>query len=146
MSGYRPSFFGIKELVPSELFKTMPPQTLWMMLDDRLLIAADTLRHRYGKMVCNTWAWGGTNEYRGLRPPDCKIGATFSMHKLGRALDLIPVQCTAEEIREDLRHFKKGDRVYDGRNYISRVEDKVGWLHIDTANAYPGDTIYFFNP
>lgn len=146
MSGYRPKYFELHELMPPDLCKRKRPETLWRLLDSRLLIAADAIRRRYGKMVANTWYWGGKHQYRGFRPANCLEGAELSMHRLGRAVDLVPVQVATEEIREDLRKFCKGEDPYDGRNNISRVENGTAWLHIDTANEYPGDVIEFFNP
>ena len=145
MTGYRPKHFKIEELVPRAQYNALDGSVLWNLLDPRILRAADSLRDRYGAMLCNTWLFGGDTQYRGWRP-QVSVGARYSQHRFGRALDLIPKHATAEEIRVDLRHFYKGRDPLDGRNHITRVELNVDWLHIDCANIWPGDTIYFFHP
>ncbi|KKM14746.1 hypothetical protein LCGC14_1702990, partial [marine sediment metagenome] len=67
------------------------------------LYTADQIREHYGKMAANTWWWGGAHQYRGFRPFDCIIGAYLSQHKFGRGLDLVPAECSAKEIREDIK-------------------------------------------
>ena len=145
MTGYRPKHFLLQELVPKAQFNALDRHILWGLIDPRILQAADALRDRYGSMLCNTWVFGGETHYRGWRP-QCSPGARYSQHRFGRALDLIPKHVEVDEIREDLRRFRKGIDSLDGRNHITRVENVVGWLHIDCSNVWPGDVIYFFNP
>jgi hypothetical protein len=137
---YIPRHFTLQEVLPPEIYKA-PYQAvggkLWLMFDQRILIAADQVRERYGKMICNTWHGGGRFRYRGYRPADCGVGSRLSQHRFGRAIDLAPVGLSAEEIRADLKkHPIPG---------ITRIENGTSWLHIDCANiVYDG--IYFFNP
>jgi hypothetical protein len=143
-----PKHFMLVELLPADFYAHYFPQygqRLWQLFDPRILQAADAIRARYGKMVVNTWFWGGKSQYRGFRPAGCATGAELSQHRFGRAIDLVPVSCTAEEIRVDLRNFCKGADMLDHRNHISRVENKVAWLHIDCANTTM-DVIVFINP
>lgn len=142
MSGYRPEFFQLHELVPKDVYQDYPEHILWSVFDPYILMTADGLRRRYGKMVANTWYWGGLNQFRGWRPPWCSIGAPLSMHRFGRAIDLDPVEVTAEEIRDDMRRLPD---IILAFKYITRVEDKVSWLHVDRANVI-SDEIVFFNP
>jgi len=126
---YIPEWFKPYELVPEETYKLLEnrPWVIWQLFDPRTLYVADRIRMRYGKMVANTWYWGGKNQYRGWRPPGCKVGATYSQHRYGRALDLIPQERTAHGIRQDIRNgviFK----------YITCIEDGVEWLHFDVRN------------
>ena len=143
---YQPRYFGIHELMPPELVNTVDEKILWMLFDERILMAADALRNRYGPMCGNDWKWGGSIRYRGFRPRDYNQCSQFSQHFFGRGLDLVPEKVSAEEIRKDLRdNFKVGLNMYDGINYIRRIENNVNWLHIDNANTGL-DYIYFFNP
>ena len=89
------------------------------------------IRKRYGKMIVNTWLWGGANQYRGWRPFNCKEGAELSQHKFGRAIDLNPVELLASDIRIDIKAKKYS---YDFR-FITCIEDNVNWLHIDCRNT-----------
>lgn len=141
MFGYVPKHYQLYELVPRTLYETVPHDTLWKIFDPELLYFADWLRDKYGRMVCNTWHWGGINHYRGYRPPQYAACAEYSMHRFGKALDLIPVDASVETIHA---HIKAASYlpVY---GLIRRVEN-VPWLHIDRANC-PGHTRpYFFNP
>lgn len=143
--GYRPEFFELYEMLPRDFYAAWYPvraENLWSIFDPILLAAADGLRARYGPMVINTWFWGGPNQYRGYRPPACAIGAPLSMHRFGRALDLVPTRTTAEAIRAEIRRHPS-DPVFQR---VSRVENNVDWLHIDRANVPGSLTTRFFNP
>jgi len=128
---YIPKHFQPYELVPKATFKRFENSLyrIWWLFDSRMLFTADAIRERYGKMIANDWFWGGSNQYRGWRPWDCEVGAELSQHKFGSALDLIPVETTAEEIREDI---KKGNGLLF--KYITCIEENVSWLHFDCRN------------
>lgn len=143
MHGYRPEFFELYELLPRDFYTENVSHyghRLWMVFDPGLLNDMDAIRRRYGKMVANTWWWGGEHQYRGYRPPVCEVGAKMSMHRFGRAADLVPVACTAEDIREDMRAGRFSP------SYITRVESAVAWLHADTGNILYAHPVVFFNP
>jgi len=116
----------------------------WSFLDERILIIADKLRKRYGPMNCNTWHYGGDRTESGLRAPGQKHYRPTSQHAFGRAVDLIPLDTYAVEIRNDLK--KNGIQVLDLPNYIDSVtfEDNVSWLHVDVRNGPKG--LNFFSP
>ena len=132
---YTPKYFASYELVPKTTYELLKdrPWIIWQLFDPRALYTADKIRQRYGKMVANTWFWKGGHQYRGWRPGDCKVGAEYSQHRFGRAIDLVPVEVAAEEIRQDIKKGKTGS---DGSifQYITCVEDGVGWLHFDVRN------------
>jgi len=141
-------FFLIGEIMPKEA--TVHWTKVW---DKRILITADRLRERYGPMLCNTYVFGGNHQFRGWRPWKCSVGATYSQHKFGRAIDLEPVQVTVNEIHADMR--RRG-REIPAFEYVGRVEDAPGmtWLHVDICmitfpiiSMTPLDSdIYFFKP
>ncbi|MFH1623537.1 MAG: hypothetical protein ABID54_00085 [Pseudomonadota bacterium] len=132
---YIPKFFQSYELIPKVAYGLLKdrPWVIWQLFDSRTLYTGDKIRQRYGKMIANTWYWKGEHQYRGWRPPDCRIGADYSQHRFGRALDLVSVETTAEEIRRDIKAGKTGS---DGSifQYITCIEDGVGWLHFDVRN------------
>lgn len=129
---YIPKYFQPYEVVPKEIYDSFNNQgklgQVWWLFDPRILLVADRIRTRYGKMVANTWWYGGTNHYRGFRPAGCKVGATWSQHRYGRALDLVPTETSVEEIRHDI--------ITNGENFgfITCVEVGVPWLHVDCRN------------
>jgi len=124
---YKPDYFTIEELVPESVFQFTKPATLWNIFDHRILITADRLRKRYGKLLANTWLWGGRHNYRGYRPQGCSVGSVYSQHRFGRAIDLEPVDVTAEEIRQDILSGIS-ERLFE---YITAIELGTSWLHID---------------
>ena len=124
------NWFKIYELVPRDTYALYPEYRLWWLFDRNIIITANRIRERYGKMLANTWWWNGKHQYRGWRPWDCPVGAELSQHKFGRALDLEPVEVTAEEIREDILK----DPWDDDFKLITCIELKVSWLHYDTRN------------
>jgi len=121
--------FKIYELVPEYIYRSFHSRS-WVLFDERILKTIDRLRERYGTLVVNTWYWRGNSQYRGWRPQDCKVGAKFSQHKFGRAIDLIPKYVTASGIREDI----KCDPFHKDFEYITCVEDNTYHLHIDCRN------------
>jgi len=144
---YIPEFFEIYELVPKDLFEKYAKQNkvdkLWLLFDDRVLITADLLRHRFGTIVVNTWQWGGDSTLRGFRPFGSAFGAALSQHKFGRALDLIPVKVTAEEIRQDI--IANPDR--EEYSLIKAIETDITWFHFDVRNHKLADGgIFYFKP
>lgn len=141
-SFYTPRFFVLGELFPREVLTILQQRgvTPWWLMDSRVLWTADRLRERFGPLLCNTWSWGGPHEYRGFRPFGCGVGADYGQHYFGRALDLDPQQCTAEEVRMDMRTNPD----LEAYQYLRGVENGVDWLHIDVGNR-PGSEIYFFD-
>ena len=134
---YKPDHFELYELVPKYAYQHIPHDYLWGLWDSRVLWTQEQLRLRYGKMVCNTWKWGGICQYRGYRPPRCKQGAIYSQHRFFGAIDSIPMEVTAEEIRQDIIQAKEGfcisyaDQIFQ---HITCIEGNVGWLHFDSRN------------
>lgn len=126
---YIPEYFKLYELIPRATYKLLKnrPWIIWQLFDSRVLYTADELRKRYGRMTCNTWYWKGKHQYRGWRPARCKVGATYSQHRFGRALDLVPGEVTAEEIRQDIINLETF-------GLITCIEAKVWWLHFDVRN------------
>ena len=130
---YIPKFFKPYELLPKVLYLKLKregwsDEQMWArFFDPRTLHVNDKIRRRYGKMVANTWYWGGRHQYRGFRTRWCKVGAIYSQHRYGRASDLDPVEVTAEEIRQD---------IIAGNNFlhITCIEASISWLHHDERN------------
>ena len=125
---YIPDHFKLYELLPKSYYKK--DNRLWNIFDDRLLITIDNLRNKYGKMLVNDWYWKGENQYRGWRPLDCKVGAEFSQHKFGRAVDLILLEVDVNMVRKEIID----NQFSEDFKYITCMEDNTSWLHIDVRN------------
>jgi len=128
-----PDGFELYELFPKnfylEHYRPANIPKMWNVFDYRLKYTMDRLRKRYGPLVANDWYWGGVNQYRGWRPTDCIVGADFSQHKYGRAIDLKTTKKTdgtVFTIRDDINH--------EDFKYITCVEMNITWLHIDVRD------------
>jgi hypothetical protein len=132
----KPEGFELYEWLPKDFYKKYYPvhgEKLWMMFDRRIKYSMDRIRKRYKcSFVMNDWKWGGKNQYRGWRPMDCETGAFSSQHKFGRGGDSKPVSkiITAEKIRQDIL----ADPWHDDFKFITRIEMKTLWLHIDCGD------------
>lgn len=132
---YRPKYYTIKELVNPDLLKKIGEETAWKMFDDRLLRAADQIREKYG--ACTVNANGLTD--CGLRDPNSTTGAKYSMHKIGRALDLHIRSIELETAGNKPAKTKAYNRIreqllLDPKFDVLNFEANIHWLHIDTGN------------
>lgn len=132
---YRCKHFVIKELVNPALLAQISEQVAWTIFDEKLLRMADMIREKYG--ACTVNASGLVD--CGLRDPQSTTGAKYSMHKIGRALDLHIRSIELEHAGDKAAKIKAYNKVreslminpqFDGLNF----ENNISWLHIDTGN------------
>lgn len=132
---YKCKHFVIKELVNPALLAKIGEQTAWTMFDERLLRMADEIRRKYGPCTVN--ASGLTD--CGLRDPQSTTGAKYSMHKIGRALDLHIRSIELQYAGNRPAKIKAYNRVREELMMLSQFdllnfENNISWLHIDTGN------------
>ena len=129
-------YFRIEEFLPRDFYDKYKGkgERLWLIFDDRALWTIEALRKRYGKIILNDWLWRKNdpraNHYRGFRTFDCKVGASLSQHKFGRALDSFPLEAGVEKIRKDIIDNPDEDEF----KFITCIEMDVSWLHFDVRN------------
>lgn len=134
---YIPKYFKLQEFFPRDFFNRTYPilgNRMWQLIDNRVLWTADMLRNRFGTMIVNDWLWrkNSGHQYRGFRPFDCPIGAEFSQHKWGRALDCKFTEVKTEKVRDQIAYSDYGDFIE--YKYITTVEIGITWLHFDVRN------------
>jgi hypothetical protein len=145
---YTPKFFRLEEVLPKDFYHAnirKYGQKLWgIIFDQKLLRAMDILRNQCGQMTVNDWYWGGNNQYRGYRPFDCTIGAKLSQHRFGRAVDLIPKDISADEVRKNLYNFP----FEMAGSLVTAFEEGISWVHIDVRNYLktPENPFLIFRP
>lgn len=134
---YIPDHFEPYELVPESVYNQFVDEegslnlNFWSFFDDRMLITADRIREYYDrKMIVNTWWWGGEKEYRGFRSPGIDVGAKWSQHRFGRALDSIILDLDMEGVINQILN-NPFDLAF---KYITALELGVQWLHFDVRN------------
>ena len=134
---YEPKHLIMQEIVPRDLYDMFKePAQLFAVFDEQVLMGADWLRNRYGTMTCNNWHIGGDFNWSGFRTVGSPHYSAGSMHSVGKALDLKFSKSSAEEIRADLRTLEYVP-------HITRIEDGVTWLHIDTKTTNK-NKLHFF--
>ena len=121
---YIPRHFKWYELMPSEEYKPY-----WLILmDERLLMTLDAIREHYKRpVIVNNWMQGGSFRNRGFRPMTGDVGAKYSQHRFGRAVDFDVLGIPAEQVRNDIRSGLFPE--------ITCIEANVSWVHIDVRNT-----------
>jgi|SaaInlLV_10m_DNA_3_1039740.scaffolds.fasta_scaffold07809_2 hypothetical protein len=122
--------FKIFELVPVHLYQIVHEDSLWDMMDDKLIESIDLLKEKFpnGTMVINNYQWGGERGWSGLRTKDSKYYSEGSQHSIGKAVDCIFSEYTTEEIRNYILYHQ------DEFPYIGGIEIGVSWLHLDVRD------------
>jgi hypothetical protein len=139
MKYYDPIHFDAKELVPPEIYDQLGEKSL-LVMDKETLITADKIREHFGvPMVINNWHTGGDRKYSAYRPFNCNVGAMYSQHKFGRAIDAILLNLYALDVRLEI--IKNREKF----PFITVLEDGVSWLHFDTRCSANG-SINLINP
>lgn len=132
---YKTKYFQLKELVHPALLKSISETILWQMFDDRLLKCADLIREKYG--ACTVNASGLVD--CGLRDWTSKIGAKYSAHKFGRALDIhireIELKYAGDKAGKAEAYNKvRQELLKDSRFDCLSFENNISWLHVDSYN------------
>lgn len=135
----RPDNFVIQELVTPDIFRARG-DLAWQLLDQRALVALQSLRRKFGPITVNNWHSGGSYEYSGLRPFDCSVGAHYSQHKYGRAFDCKFHDVEVEEAR---LYVLDNDYLFPT---INAIEIGVSWFHFDVRNLDYAHRIFTFKP
>lgn len=123
-----PAQFPVNQLVPKVKIAKFGNNATYLLCP-LLMISLQQLRNRFGRIVC-------LNETR--QQSSIRTSAFYSslqayadsdsMHKYGKALDLLPLDTTVAEIHAYLKAHP------DEFPFIHFVEDVSGWLHIDVRN------------
>lgn len=123
-------YFDLREFVPPEIWGRYGEKSIWFV-DPKVFAIASAYREFFGvPVIVNTWHNGGQLTYRGYRPPDTKIGATFSQHRFGRAFDCHFVGLTVQEAYKRIcDNFAPFAAV--GLTTLEDVAHTPTWLHSD---------------
>lgn len=132
--------FYLHEFIPKKQFDELGNMSI-ILIDQRIFSIAQAVRNKFGTITINDWYWDGKRNYSGWRPDFPDVGAKYSQHKFGRAIDMLPKDCTAEEIRQSI----KKNEAYWYQQGIRVIENNVSWLHVDIR--YTNSTqIQWINP
>lgn len=137
MDYYTPKHFKVHEFVTPAVYKKLGENSL-LVIDYRMLKTADAIREFFkAPVTINTWGYGGDRKFSGFRDSTCGIGAKFSQHRFGRALDMliddIPASVARQVIINNPGRFP----------YITVMEDDVSWLHVDCRCTVNKEIVLF---
>lgn len=135
MSGYRPTFFILQELVPPDVFEERG-EYAWELLDMRALMTLVSLRTQFGPLTVNSWHEGGRYHDSGYRSPNSKVGVPWSQHRYGRAFDCKFALATPQEV---YAYVYSNTHLFPMLTTLEDVATTPTWLHFDTRlNAISG--------
>lgn len=123
---FKTKHFILEELVHPAFLSPLSVDKIWGLLDERILRSIDSLRENLSTpIIINT----PTNLDRGLRRFDSAVGAKYSQHKFGRAMDIvvdgIPALDVQIHIRDNIKKYP----------FITAMETGTAqWTHIDCRN------------
>lgn len=133
-------YFKVWELVPKDLYNKEGEGAI-RVFSPEILEVLEWLREKIGRPITvNTWATGGSFQYRGFRPKDCNVGALNSAHKKGLAIDFDVKGMTAQEVRDWIHNHKQE------LPHKIRLESGVNWVHLDTSTNGQIQQIKYFLP
>lgn len=145
---YKCKYFKIHELVDQKTYENTPEWKLWLLFDDRLLKTIDFIREALGQPITiNNWKWGGDRQWSGYRPPNTPYYSQFSQHSLGRAVDMVFSNISAQEVRDKLKdlinngkldHIALSFTFEESKSYRDTKRDALKWCHLDLRSNYKG--------
>ena len=122
--------FHLDEFIHPDYMRKFGQNALWF-IDHRIVTIAQELRTDLGvPITINNYETGGQYKSSGLRVQSAKIGAKYSQHKYGRAIDCKFKGITIQEAFDFLMHnqVKYFNLVL---TTIENIEHTPTWLHLD---------------
>jgi hypothetical protein len=122
--------FHLDEFVHPDYHNKFGANALWF-IDHRIITVAQELRDDLGvPITINNYMTGGQYKSSGLRTQGSKIGAKYSQHKYGRAIDCKFGGMTIKEVYDFILHNQ--DKYFGiGLSTIENIEHTPTWLHLD---------------
>jgi hypothetical protein len=155
LSNYTADNFVVQEFVPESVYKNLGDSSI-AVINSKLIIIAQELRrllnielyYKYKRnipLTINNWHTGGKFKNSGYRLPLTSVGAKFSQHKLGQAID----------VRSNIPHWEIYNAIMRNKDFfyglgVRRLEDPrdtkgkgFGWIHIDLKDKGQKEIITF---
>jgi hypothetical protein len=144
---YRPKYFQLHEVVYPGAIQARGEQA-WQLMDERILRGADWLREKFGPCVINGKFGGKGFTESGLRDPFTTVGAKWSQHKFGRALDLKFSKVNVKEVYDYIIR-NPGEARENGITTVEDIAFTKNWLHCDCRllpESFPDNGILVVKP
>ena len=121
--------FIIQEFVPRRIYEVWGQKSIWFINPNMIRFCQWLKDQTDSTVTVNDWCFGGSYQFSGLRPFDCKIGASMSQHRFGNAIDVKVKGWDAEDVRNLVR---KNFGVLNDMFGLSTIElDTPSWVHVD---------------
>jgi len=131
--------FIVQEFVSKRVYDLLGDYAI-LLIDRGIIETVVAVREFFQcPVVINTWKNYGAIDGRGYRDLKENTGSTGSMHRKGGALDFVVQGISSRIVRETIianRHLFP---------HVTRMEDKVEWVHIDNKFTEKVD-IELFQP
>ena len=129
MSGLLGTSFIIQEFVPRKIWEVWKQNSIWFINPNMILFAQWLKDQTDSTVTINDWAFGGSYNFSGLRPFDCKTGAKMSQHRFGNAIDIKVKGWDSEDLRNLIRdHWKI---LYNKFGVTTLERNTPTWVHVD---------------
>ena len=140
--------FILHEFIDPDTFKIFGDSSIWF-IDPRIIQIAQFIRDKFQKAITiNDWHQGGKYHLSGFRPGDTMIGATFSQHRYGRAIDI-----KIESLPNNGANVLRNDIIENFQLYnnlgLTTIESGVfsqSWCHIDCRYIYNQKELFIVKP
>ena len=133
--------FYLDEFIQPNIYKKFKAKSIWF-LDIRLIRIAQLLRDITGRAVTiNNWYTGGSYKDSGLRMLSGGIGATYSQHRYGRAIDVKVEGLTISELLDVIVDNEQAFR-NAGLTTIEDIKYTPTWMHLDVRYSDNQDILY----
>ena len=135
-------YFKAQEFVSPKIYDIFG-ELSWNFISPVMVEAANFIRDKAGVMVLIN---GVNYQYSGYREYDCPIGAKYSEHKFGRAIDIKLKYMTGRDIFNFVMKFED-ELIAIGVTRIEDPEYTKTWLHLDCKpGGLVNGRIHVFKP
>ena len=128
---FKTRYFKIEELVHPQLIRDMGEVNCWRRLDEGCLRELDLIRELWDDEIYINW---GNADSRGLRPPDDSDGAFYSVHKQGKAFDIVPGNGDVVRLWNFIYSLIESGTL-SCFNTIESLVHTPSWVHIASMNT-----------
>lgn len=132
---YKTTHFTLEELVAPKMIMSIGVQNCWLRLDEGCLRDLDTIRKEWGGVIYINGVFGGqVFDSRGLRTPNDPDGAYWSVHKQGKAFDLIPNEGSVDNLYMMIYSLILAGKL-TSFNTLEDINFTNGWVHVAKMNT-----------
>jgi len=123
--------FYLDEFIHPDIYRKFGNKSVWF-IDQRMVYIAQALRDDMATpAIINNWATGGNYKSSGVRVMAAKVGAKYSQHKYGRAIDIKFGSWQATKEAYDFILVNQDKYMELGLTTLENIKYTPTWLHLD---------------